>query len=74
MKAPIDVPAKGDFGAAFGAARLGLVAAEEEEPANILTTPPIAESIEPSPALAERYQESYAHWRKIYPAVREVMR
>ena len=29
---PVDIPADGDFGAAFGAARLGLIAAEKADP------------------------------------------
>ena len=29
---PVDIPADGDFGAAFGAARLGLIAAEGADP------------------------------------------
>ena len=29
---PVDLPADGDFGAAFGAARLGLIAAENADP------------------------------------------
>jgi sugar (pentulose or hexulose) kinase len=34
---PVDLPADGDFGAAFGAARLGLIAAEKADPLAICT-------------------------------------
>jgi len=74
LDAPVDVPAEGDYGAAFGAARLGLIAAEGAAPADILTVPPISATIDPVPALAEAYRESYAHWRRVYPALSEIMR
>jgi xylulokinase len=38
---PIEVPEAGDFGAAFGAARLGLMAAEGADPASVCTPPAI---------------------------------
>ena len=36
---PVDIPADGDFGAAFGAARLGLIAAEKADPFAVCTAP-----------------------------------
>ena len=36
---PVDIPADGDFGAAFGAARLGLVAATKADPLSVFTAP-----------------------------------
>ena len=44
---PVDIPADGDFGAAFGAARLGLIAAENADPLAVCTAPATAETIEP---------------------------
>ena len=44
---PVDIPADGDFGAAFGAARLGLIAAEKADPFAVCTAPATAETIEP---------------------------
>ena len=35
----VDIPADGDFGAAFGAARLGLIAAEDADPLAVCTPP-----------------------------------
>jgi len=68
---PIDIPADGDFGAAFGAARLGLIAAENANPHDVLTAPATAETIEPVRALAGAYDEAYARYRALYPAIRD---
>lgn len=67
---PVDVPADGDFGAAFGAARLGLVAAEKADALAVCTTPRTAETIEPVTALSESYQAAYARYRALYPAIK----
>ncbi|ODT08004.1 MAG: xylulokinase [Mesorhizobium sp. SCN 65-20] len=70
---PVDIPADGDFGAAFGAARLGLIAAEGADPLEVCTPPATAETIEPAAALAGAYDEAYQHYRKLYPAIRGTM-
>ncbi|MGE0281025.1 MAG: xylulokinase [Rhizobiaceae bacterium] len=67
---PVDVPADGDFGAAFGAARLGLVAAEGADPFAVCTAPVTAESIEPERGFAASYEAAYARYRLLYPAIR----
>ncbi|HWV57761.1 MAG TPA: FGGY-family carbohydrate kinase, partial [Longimicrobiales bacterium] len=72
LNAPIDVPADGDFGAAFGAARLGLIAAEREDPVAVCAPPPIRETIEPRADLVDAYAAAYARWRELYPAIRSV--
>jgi xylulokinase len=70
---PVDLPADGDFGAAFGAARLGLIAAEGADPFAVCTAPATAETIEPDAALAGAYAEAYGRYRALYPAVRSTM-
>lgn len=67
---PIDIPADGDFGAAFGAARLGLIAAETADPHGVLTPPKTAETVEPDAALAEAYADAYGRYQALYPAIR----
>ncbi|MDD2870225.1 xylulokinase [Neomegalonema sp.] len=69
---PVDLPADGDFGAAFGAARLGLIAAEGADPLAICAPPLIRESFDPDPALRGPYDEAYARWRRLYPALKGV--
>jgi len=69
---PVDVPADGDFGAAFGAARLGIVAADGGDPLSVFTPPATAATIEPDTALAGAFQDSYRRFRALYPAIRGV--
>ncbi len=70
---PIAVPADGDFGAAFGAARLGLVAAENADPFAVCTPPAIRETIDPIAALADDYSAAHAAFCDLYPAIKEAM-
>jgi xylulokinase len=69
---PIDVPAAGDFGGAFGAARLGLIAATGENFARICTPPRIAKSIKPEAKARDAYEIAYDRYIEIYPAIREI--
>ncbi len=67
---PVDLPADGDFGAAFGAARLGLIAATGADPVGVCTAPRTAETIEPEAALGAAYEDAYQRYRRLYPAIR----
>ncbi len=67
---PIDLPQDGDFGAAFGAARLGLVAATGADPLAVFTPPETAETIEPVAALLPAYEAAYQRYRALYPALK----
>ncbi len=62
---PVDLPADGEFGAAFGAARLGLLAAENADPAAICTPPKTARTFEPARDISERH----AQYRHLYTAL-----
>ena len=66
---PVDLPADGDFGAAFGAARLGLIAATGADPVAVCTAPTTAETIEPETALGAAYEDAYQRYRRLYPAI-----
>ena len=70
---PIAVPEDGDFGAAFGAARLGLIAAENADPFAVCAPPAIRETIEPIGELAEAYGAAHATYCDLYPAIKEAM-
>jgi xylulokinase len=67
----IHVPHGGDFGGAFGAARLALCAATSADPQRICTVPAIKKTIVPDPALAAAYTARYARYRALYPAIEE---
>ncbi len=69
LELPLSVPAEGDFGAAFGAARLGLIAASGVDPLAVCTPPRIAATVEPSPRLAEAFERAYRRYRALYPAI-----
>ena len=70
---PIDVPAGGELGAAFGAARLGLVAATGEPPRAVLRSPAMASTILPEANAAAAYEDAYRRYVRLYPAWKEVM-
>lgn len=66
----IDVPAEGsDLGAAFGAARLALIAAEGADPLAVCTAPNIGTTIEPNTNLKLAYEAAYDRYKKLYPAI-----
>jgi xylulokinase len=59
---PVYLPVAGDFGAAFGAARLALMAATGAG-AEIATLPKIARSISPDKTLTAAFDAGYARYR-----------
>ena len=72
LDVPVDIPADGDFGAAFGAARLGLIAATGADPVAVCTAPQTARTIEPVSALSGAYDAAYQRYRELYPAIRQL--
>jgi xylulokinase len=73
LNLPIAVPADGDFGAAFGAARLGLLAAENADPFAVCAPPKIQKTIDPIPGLVDDYAAAHAAFCDLYPAIKEAM-
>ena len=69
LETEIVLPAAGDFGAAFGAARLGLVAATGAGPASVMVEPPVAARFRPDDALVPAFREGHARYRAAYPAI-----
>ncbi len=70
LNRPVDVLDDGEFGAAFGAARLGLIAAEGASPIQICSSPPVSTTIEPAQPLIESYDGAYERYRTLYPALK----
>jgi xylulokinase len=62
--------ADGEHGGAFGAARLGRLAATGEDAVALCTPPRRVADITPVPVLQEAYEERLAHFRALYPALR----
>ncbi len=71
LDAEIALPEDGDFGGALGAARLGLCAAENADPAAVMTMPGVSRVVAPDRALRSAYANQYARYRALYPAIEE---
>ncbi len=75
LNIPLDIP-QTEEGPGYGAAMIAMVGAGEygsvHECADALCHP--EETVEPDPAIAERYETQYAKFRKIYPSVRELFK
>jgi xylulokinase len=69
---PIDLPAAGDVGGAFGAARMGLVAATGEDFRAVFTKPKVARTIAPEKAAKAAYDDQFQRYKQIYPAIKEI--
>ncbi len=71
LNVPIAVPAKGDFGAAFGAARLAIMAAGQGG-SDIATPPEISHLIEPASELVDAFSEAHYRYTATYHALKEL--
>lgn len=67
---PVLVPDGGDYGAAFGAARLAIMAESGATPAEICTMPRISAEILPDPDLTEAFRQGRGRFRALYSASR----
>jgi xylulokinase len=68
---PVQMPKEGDFGAAFGAARLGMLASQGSDWRDICTPPRIARTFEPVRHLTGPYDEAYQRFCTFYQQIRE---
>lgn len=66
---PVQVPVSGDFGGAFGAARLAMMAATGAG-AEIATAPAIARVVEPDTALGPAFDMAHARFRAAQAAIK----
>ncbi|SLN31798.1 Xylulose kinase [Roseivivax jejudonensis] len=70
LDVPLDVPEGGEFGAALGAARLGLCAATGAASQEVMQPPSSGAEILPHPDLREAMDEAHAAFRSAYPHIR----
>ena len=70
LNMPVHLPADGDFGAAFGAARLGMIAAEKADALAICTAPQIIKTIEPDKKHHAAYEAAYQRYTALYRALK----
>ncbi len=71
LDCPVQVPVSGDFGGAFGAARLAIMAATGAG-AEIATLPPIARTLDPDPTLRAAFDAGHARYRAAQTALRSL--
>lgn len=69
LNLPVARPVRGDFGAAFGAARLGLLATTGQNPATICTPPATETIIDPTPDLRPAFAQAQDRFRAFYRAL-----
>jgi xylulokinase len=69
LNVPVLVPRAGDFGGAFGAARLAIMAATGAG-AEIATLPPIARQVDPDPSLIQAFDAGHARFRAAQTAIK----
>lgn len=73
LNIPLDVTADGDFGASLGAARLGMIAAENADPLSICTPPAIDRTVEPDGSCSD-FATEHERYRATYEALAPLMR
>ncbi|MFN4192183.1 MAG: xylulokinase, partial [Tabrizicola sp.] len=71
LDCPVHLPVAGDFGGAFGAARLGLMATTGAG-AEIATLPQIARTIDPDPSLKDAFDAGAARFRAAQSAIKDL--
>ncbi len=69
LNLPVELPVAGDFGAAYGAARLGMMAAGHGGE-DLATRPDIARVIAPDPALVAAFDDGHARYVRAREAVK----
>ena len=72
LNVPIDIPTDGDFGAAFGAARLAMLASVNAATTEICKPPKIARVIEPQSEMRPEFDAAYRKYTALYPALKGI--
>lgn len=67
---PLRLPAAGEFGAALGAARLGICAATGADPKAVMVMPDLGTEIAPDEGQRSAYDDAFVRFRAAYPAIR----
>lgn len=66
----VKIPADGDFGAAFGAARLGLIADQNCQWQDICVPPATDATIDPETQFVDAYEEQWLRYRSFYSNIK----
>ena len=67
---PVELPEQGEIGAALGAARCAICGVSGAGPEEVMTKPPIAETIEPRRDYSAAFEDAYEAYAASYPALK----
>jgi xylulokinase len=73
LQRPLTLREGGEVGPAYGAARLGRIAAESAGPDAVCTAPPVMQIIEPDRTKAQRYADRLHQYRALYAETRDLI-
>ena len=72
LNTPLHLPKAGEFGAALGAARLGMCAHTGAAAADVMTPPAIDKTINPQRDLTDAYEHAYEKFRATYKNIKAI--
>lgn len=72
LNIPVTRTKRDDFGAALGAARLGMLASVLDSPENVIEPPELSDIFAPEPPLTAAFGKSYSNFKLSYLAIRTV--
>lgn len=72
LNKPLEIPAKGEFGAALGAARLAICGVTKTPVENVMRKPEIAEVIQPRADLIQSFEDAYRAFTDCYSNLKEM--
>jgi xylulokinase len=74
LNRPLTLRSGGELGAAYGAARLGQLAATGQDPAEICRVPPVIDTVAPAAPLRERLQRRRPQFASLYEQLKTSFR
>ena len=69
---PLQLPVSGEFGAALGGARLGMIAATGVSPESVITSPQINNEVRPDERVRDSFEEAYQGFRAAYQGLKSI--
>ena len=72
LNIPVKIPSDGEFGAAFGAARLAILATNDGSVEEICIPPQIVETLDPQHDLVSNYEEAFSRFQSLYPRLKGI--
>ncbi len=72
LERPLHYPVGGEYGAAFGAARLARLAVDGEDPVDVCGAPEVDHVVDPDPAWVEEYRDRRPLYRRAYASLHDL--